>query len=133
MFKKVTLLLLGILFISWIGFAHQPRFPNAQQTIISSAEISKAYYARLSGNAQQYQITEDAKFNLYVNVLVPAIANQKKDVSAIIFKNGNRDTPFATLDGNNFQRTYFFEEFGTMLTEKDQNIRVWWSQVLMIL
>lgn len=112
MLKKVTLLLLGILCISWISFAHQPRFTNLEQTIVTVPEISKAYYAKLSGGAQQYQISKDMKFNLYVNLLVPAIANQKKDVSAIIFKNGNRDTPFATLDGNNFQRSYFFEEFG---------------------
>lgn len=112
MFKTILVLLFGMICISWVCFAHQPRIIDSDQTIVTEPEVSKAYYAKLSGTIQQYTIIENSAFNLYVNILVPAITNQKKDVSVIIYKNGNRDVPFATLDWINFQRTSFFEKFG---------------------
>jgi Protein of unknown function (DUF2892) len=95
-----------------VCLAHQPRIIDSDQTVVIEPEISKAYYAKLSGNTQQYIITEDSKFNLYVNILVPATIDPKKDVSAVIYKNGNTDLPFARLDWINFQWTSFFEKFG---------------------
>jgi hypothetical protein len=51
-------------------------------------------------------------FDLYVNVLVPDIAGQKKDVSAVVVKNGNIAQPLAVLDGINFPWKKFYEPFG---------------------
>lgn len=112
MFKKLITWILWIVCISWVCFAHQPRFPEWNQTLVPDPEISKAYYAKLSWDTQEYQIISNTWFDLYVNILVPANTNQKKDVSVMIFQNEDRNKPFATLDWVNFQRTRFFEEFG---------------------
>jgi hypothetical protein len=47
-----------------------------------------------------------------VNILIPDISGQKKDLSAKIIKDGDREKPFAILDGNTFEWKKFFEPFG---------------------
>jgi hypothetical protein len=49
---------------------------------------------------------------LYVNILVPDINGQKKDVSATVYKNGDYANPIATLGGANAPWEYMFEPFG---------------------
>ena len=56
-----------------------------------------------------YTIQSDIPFNLYVNILVPDIYGQKKDVSATILKDGK---PYVTLDGTQFDWKKMFEPFG---------------------
>lgn len=72
-------------------------------------EVSKAYYGTLTGEPDVYRIDATAPFDLYVGVLVPDIAGQKKDVSAVVLKDGNE---IAVLDGATFAWTQFFEPFG---------------------
>lgn len=111
-YKKIVLgLVLG--FAPLFAIAHQPRIaaPGAV-TVITDPEISKAYYGRLEGEPAVYTITSETPFHLYVNVLVPDIAGQKKDVSAAIIKDGKVDAPIAVLEGTQFAWEKFFEEYG---------------------
>jgi hypothetical protein len=106
----VTLATLILIFPKY-AFAHQPRIPDGNQIIVIDPEISKAYYSKLDGQPQIYQISSDKPFSLYVNILVPDIPGQKKDVKAEVFEKGN-SSPLAVLDGSNFDWKKFFESFG---------------------
>lgn len=112
--KIIPFAILALLvFISAPGpaFAHQPRLVNSETTQVVDPEISKAYYATLTGSPHFYTIDSKEPFDLYVNVLVPDIAGQKKDVSATILKVGDKG-PFATLVGPSFDWKKFYEPFG---------------------
>lgn len=89
--------------------AHQPRIVESNQTQVIDPEISKAYYGQLKGIPDVFTIQADETFDLYVNVLVPDIASQKKDISATIFKN---EKPFMTLNGKEYTWKKMFEPFG---------------------
>jgi len=111
--KAVVILFIASFIFSPVTiFAHQPRITDKEITIVTDPEISKAYYATLSGKSQVYRINEIKPFNLYVNILVPDIEGQKKDLTVTIVKNGNAQTPLAVLDGTNFKWERFWEEFG---------------------
>jgi len=109
-FKIIFFLTLAI----WptMALAHQPRIVTQSPVIVTDPEISKAYYEQLPGKPTIYKIVSDKPFALYVGVLVPDIAGQKKDISAVIIKDNNDTAPLAVLDGTNFEWTKFFEEFG---------------------
>lgn len=109
--KIVTLFLLGF-FLPALAWAHQPRITESRLTEVPSPEISKAYYGKLTGEPDVYVIKAVQDFDLYVNVLVPDIAGQKKGVSAVVVKNGNIAQPLAVLDGINFPWQKFYEPFG---------------------
>lgn len=111
--KYKILLALTILVLPFFVSAHQPKISKGLETNVSSPEISKAYYAQLSGQNHIYNISSERPFHLYVNLLVPDVVGQKTDISAIIINNGNADNYLvAMLDGNNFQWKKFFEPFG---------------------
>lgn len=92
-----------------IAYAHQPRIVEDRLTVVTEPEISKAYYAKLVGVPDIYTISSSQDFELYVGILVPDIAGQKKDITVIVLKDGNQ---IATLDGNSFAWTQFYEPFG---------------------
>ena len=117
MFKNVSgmfamLSLLGIFLNPEIASAHQPRIPYNNPVNVIDPEISKAYYGTLQGDPVTYRISTLVPFSLYVNVLVPDIAGQKKDVSAAIIKNSDTDHPVAVLEGINAPWQKFYEPFG---------------------
>lgn len=89
--------------------AHQPRLVTGIPVTVVQPEISKAYYGTLSGAPHTFRIAAPESFHLYVNILVPDLVGQKKDVSAVILKNGQL---IAELDGTNFSWEKFFEPFG---------------------
>ena len=89
--------------------AHQPRITESRQTIVPDPEISKAYYGMLTGKPDVYIIQAGNPFDLYVNILVPDSAGQKKDVSAEVVQDGKQ---IALLDGVNFAWKQFYEPFG---------------------
>jgi len=105
----IIALFLSVFLLPTITSAHQPRIVKDNPTIVTSPEVSKAYYASLSGKPAVYTITTDKPFALYVSVLVPDILGQKKDVSAVILKDGKE---IALLDGTSFEWKKFFEPFG---------------------
>ena len=111
--KKYIIIAVAIcLLVPMAVFAHQPRIPTGNQISVQEPEISKAYYSQLKGSPHTYTIVSDKPFALYVNVLVPDIEGQKKDVSAVIVNDGHIESPLAKLDGNKFTWTKFFEPFG---------------------
>lgn len=116
--KFLFLALFIILLVPALALAHQPRTTESRLTQVPDPEISKAYYAKLSGEPDIYVIEASEPFDLYVNVLVPDIAGQKKDVSAVILKDvpPGEDTAgagqVAFLDGPNFKWEQFYEPFG---------------------
>lgn len=109
--KKFLFLAFGLLILPTLALAHQPRITEGRLTIVPSPEISKAYYAELVGVPDVYVINATTDFDLYVNVLVPDIAGQNKDVSAVIVKVGDTG-PLATLAGPSHTWTQFYEPFG---------------------
>ncbi len=92
-----------------VANAHQPRITESRLTTVIEPEISKAYYGELDGVQDVYIIEANEAFDLYVNILVPDIAGQKKDISAVILKDG---TELAKLDGPTFEWKEFYEPFG---------------------
>ncbi len=105
----IPLLLITFFLVPALVSAHQPRITESRLTQVPDPEISKAYYAKLSGEPDVYVITSSEAFDLYVNVLVPDIAGQKKDVSAVVLQDGKELT---VLDGPNFTWTKFYEPYG---------------------
>lgn len=109
-YKFIPLTLLALfVFAPSLAFAHQPRITESRQTTVPDPEISKAYYGKLTGEPDVYVINASAPFDLYVGVLVPDIAGQKKDVSAVVMKDGKQ---IVVLDGATFAWKQFFEPFG---------------------
>jgi hypothetical protein len=102
-------LFLPVFLLPTVTSAHQPRIATDSPTIVTSPEVSKAYYGTLGGEPVVYTITSDKAFALYVGVLVPDIEGQKKDVSALILKDGKQ---LAFLDSTDFEWKKFFEPFG---------------------
>ncbi|MCX6820106.1 MAG: DUF2892 domain-containing protein [Candidatus Adlerbacteria bacterium] len=112
-YKFIPLTLLALfVFAPSLVLAHQPRITESRQTQVPSPEISKAYYGKLTGEPDVYVIQASEPFDLYVNILVPDIAGQKKDVSAVVIKDGNVEKPLAVLDGIHFEWKKFYEPFG---------------------
>lgn len=89
--------------------AHQPRLTDGTETVVVDPEISKAYYGTLAGSPHTYIIQASSTFDLYVGILVPALADPHKDVSATIYRG---DTMLATLGGESAEWKMFFEPFG---------------------
>lgn len=110
--KTIILFLFTLLLVPTVALAHQPRITESRQTIVPDPEISKAYYGKLSGEPDVYVIEASEPFDLYVNILVPDIEGQKKDVSAAVIKDGNTEAPLAVLGGVNFEWEQFYEPFG---------------------
>jgi len=102
-------LFLPVFLLPTVTSAHQPRIVTENPTIVRFPEVSKAYYGILSGEPAVYTIASDKAFALYVGVLVPDIAGQKKDVSAVILKDGKELT---VLESTGFEWKKFFEPFG---------------------
>ena len=112
--KLLTLLIATLIFTILtpaIASAHQPRITEDTQIQVIDPEISKAYYSQLNNEPHTYTISSEEPFLLYAGVLVPALENPKKDISANIINTETQEI-LATLDGNNFEWTEFFEPFG---------------------
>lgn len=110
--KIITLSFLALFLAPTLALAHQPRLTESRITEVPNPEISKAYYAKLLGEPDVYAINSSQPFNLYVNILVPDITGQKKDVSFVIVKDKNTTQPLAVLNGMNFEWKKFYEPFG---------------------
>lgn len=105
---SIGLLTALILFPS-LASAHQPRLVTSRTTAVDAPEVSKAYYATLTGEPDVYTIDSATPFALYVGLTLPDRPGQKKDVSAVVLKDGQQ---IALLDGVNHEWGTFFEEFG---------------------
>jgi len=107
--SSLALALAVLVLLPTLASAHQPRLTESRLTQVVNPEISKAYYGTLIGEPDVYRIEATTPFSLYVNVLVPERLGQKKDVSAVVLKDG---TQIAVLEGATFEWKEFFEPFG---------------------
>ncbi|WKZ29263.1 MAG: hypothetical protein QY323_00870 [Patescibacteria group bacterium] len=111
--KKIVLAL-SALFLSLplLAFAHQPRLIETETVEVVDPEVSKAYYAKLTGEPHLYRIQSDVPFRLYANVLIPDLPDAKKDVTAAVLKADDAERPIVILGGPDAAWKAYHEEFG---------------------
>jgi hypothetical protein len=114
LYKIIPLTLLALfafIFVFAPGFtsAHQPRIVESEATQVIDPEISKAYYATLTGSPHIYTIDSNVDFDLYVSILLPDIQSADKSTVAEVFKG---EKQIATLGGESAVWKSFFEPFG---------------------
>ena len=102
-------LLLLFVIVPHLTSAHQPRIVESKATQVVDPEISKAYYATLSGSPHSYTIDSKVDFDLYVSILLPDIKSADKSTVAEISKTG---VPIAKVGGSDARWDSFFEPFG---------------------
>ena len=109
--NKLQILILFIfLFNLPIGvFAHQPRLVETEKIYVTKPEVSKAYYAKLSGKPHSYIISVNSAIDLYVNVLFPYKEGPKKNIMVNVFKG---DQSIGSLSSSEVDWKKFFEPFG---------------------
>lgn len=113
--SQKTLLFLSLCVVSGLFAArsvsaHQPQVVNEASSItVTQPEISKAYYAQLTGQPAHYRFTVDTEFALYVNVLIPDIPGVTEDYTVTINRDGN---VVATLSPGTEPWKAFDEPFG---------------------
>lgn len=112
LFKNIFLFSFLFLLVPSFALAHQPRIVTETKTIITDPEISKAYYGQLNGDAHIYKISAKKPFELYINLLVPDVKNQKRNIAALITKNGDTAHPIVMLIGANYDWKHYWEKFG---------------------
>lgn len=109
------IILFSLIFFADSVLAHQPRiiyFQNGDVTV-QNPELSQAFYDELKGAVRDYYIDSNKDFNLYLNLLVPELANRDGRYSANIFlMSGDGQQQIGTLDGNNFEWKQMYEPFG---------------------
>ena len=105
--------------------AHQPRIVSEGRIVqINNPEISQAFYGELKGKAVDFEIDSGQPFKFYVGLLVPDLPHIKKDISAGVFstEGGDKKNLFF-LDGENYEWTYFYEEFAGDAYYKGPEVR----------
>jgi hypothetical protein len=106
------------------AYAHQPYMvSDTGVTRVDKPEVSKAYYAELSGRPAVYEIVSPDSFVLYVNILVPDEVGMSTDLSVTVTR--GPDT-IAVLEGPAHKWTMFYEPFGgdSYLMGPEQRVRV---------
>lgn len=109
----ITALLLAcflLLFAAPAALAHLPRMVMDERLVkVQDPEISQAFYARLAGSPDIYEIHQEEDFLLYVNLLVPDLPEIRTDIHARVarVKEDSSEMILADLNGT----TYRWEEF----------------------
>jgi len=106
-----ALIVLGFFILPLATSAHQPRLVNDSTIEVPAPEVSKAYYAELTGVPHTYYINSEKEFNLYLHLLVPKNSNPEGRFSAALYDMAT-DEELYFLDGDNFEWKEFFEPFG---------------------
>ena len=102
-----TLVVLGA---AGTAYAHQPYMvTDTGVTRVVKPEVSKAFYADLSGKPAVYEILSPDSFALYVNILVPDEVGIPTDLSVTVTRGS--DT-IVMLEGPAHKWTEFYEPFG---------------------
>ncbi len=108
---SALIMALSVYILGWAipASAHQPRIVNTPKIAVPDPEISKAYYGTLTKEPHMFSINSDSDFDLYINILVPDIKGQKKDLTVNILRNGKLH---AVLSPKADDWNKFFEIFG---------------------
>lgn len=107
--KFLAVLAFSFLILPAFALAHQPRIVQGDTTQVIDPEISKAYYATLTGVPHTYTIDSKVDFDLYVSILLPDTKSADKSTVAEVSKEG---VSIATLGGEGVVWKSFFEPFG---------------------
>jgi len=107
---KTLFLIILITFCAVTALAHQPRIvQEASQdnpVIVNDPEVSKAYYAELTGTPHYYKIQTDKTIRFYVNILTPEAEGGRPDFLINLFKD---EKQIVTIQGNTWKP--YYEEF----------------------
>ena len=111
MITNSRIIIIFVTMISWpLGvFAHQPRIVDTEKIYVTEPEVSKAYYAKLSGKPHTYFISVNSAIDLYVNVLFPYNEGPKKNITVDVFRD---DQSIGSLSSGEVVWKKFFEPFG---------------------
>ena len=111
MINQFRIVIFFVIMLSWpLGvFAHQPRIVDAEKIHVTKPEVSKAYYAKLSGKSHTYLISANSAIDLYVNVLFPYNEGPKKNITVDVFRD---DQSIGSLSSGEVVWKKFFEPFG---------------------
>ena len=102
------------LFFSLNVFSHQPKLINYSPTLesphkVNEPEISKAYYAKLTGKPHYYKISSDKDFLFYTGILTPSVSESYKWFSIEVIDKNNNIIYYA--DGKNFEWKKWYEPY----------------------
>ena len=111
MINQFRVVIFFVIMLSWpLGvFAHQPRLVDTEKIHVTKPEVSKAYYAKLSGKPHTYFISVNSAIDLYVNVLFPYNEGPKKNITVDVFRD---DQSIGSLSSGEVVWKKFFEPFG---------------------
>jgi dipeptidase E len=117
---KKIILFFAIFVSALFGFAggalaHAPRiiYYTEGDVVIKNPENSQAFYDELKGASRNYIIESASDFNLYLNLLVPEVANYKGRYSANVFLVENQEEKLTdVLDAGSSSWPEFYESFG---------------------
>ena len=111
MINQFRIVIFFVIMLSWpLGvFAHQPRIVDTEKIYVTEPEVSKAYYAKLSGKPHTYFISVNSAIDLYVNVLFPYNEGLKKNITVDVFRD---DQSIGSLSSGEVVWKKFFEPFG---------------------
>jgi len=109
--NQFRIVIFFVIMLSWpLGvFAHQPRIVDTEKIHVTKPEVSKAYYAKLSGKPHTYFISVNSAIDLYVNVLFPYNEGPKKNITVDVFRD---DQSIGSLSSGEVVWKKFFEPFG---------------------
>ena len=111
--KKILFLIFFSFLICLPAWAHQPYLVSSGARVVEvkDPEVSKAYYSILQGEPQYYEIKSATAFQLYLNILIPAVPQTNRNMLVEVFQNNESGAKLYTLDGSKFNWTPFFESF----------------------
>ena len=120
--NKLLIVIFFVILISWpLGvFAHQPRIVDSEKINVTKPEVSKAYYAKLSGKPHTYIISVNSAIDLYVNVLFPYKEGHKKNITVKVFRG---DQSLGVLSSGEVDWKKFFEPFGQSMYWKGPELK----------
>ena len=109
---RITLPL--FLLLSFKVLAHQPKLINYSPLkdnphMVTSPEISKAYYSKLTGAPHYYQINSDKEFLFYTSILSPKVGDAHISFSIDVLDEGHKIIYRA--DGSDFLWTAWYEPY----------------------
>ncbi len=118
--KKINLLILLTVFsvfgLVGLAEAHNPRLVYnfdalpEKPIIINNPDISQAFYGRLKGWEEYYQLTVTTSTDFYWQTLVPAVKDITKDISADLI-NKESEQKVASLKASESEWKSYYEEF----------------------
>lgn len=117
--KKIFITLIFLVIFGLLAapaLAHSPRLVERQDAleerpiVINNPDISQAFYGRLKGWSEYYQVSFPAAQEFYFQTLVPDIQNIQKNISAELIETESGKI-IARLDASKSEWLEFFEPF----------------------